>query len=257
MSNHKTFNNEKNVFLTSQSDDLKRKIHYQPRKLHKNASTTWEIRRKIKKSKKSNVYLAKKYGIHPLTVAKWKKRHSILDIKPHPSPRQKENPLNPLDEALIFFFRKATGLSVDQMMEALKNCLMPHIQRHHIYYCLVKYRINKRQKDAGEPIFAQIIPIMTKDRSISFFMAFHKRKWQGLIHIAGMLTQNLENFKSNRPFDVLELDNSSVLNYYKKKNNLEAFSSPFSLFQLESRLRKTLKYIEQMKDDEDDRENKS
>jgi hypothetical protein len=234
--------------LTSQKKQTQTKIEYRKGKAHKNARTTWEIRRKIKTSKKSNVYLAQKYGIHPLTVAKWKKRTSVLDVKAHSSGRPQEIPLSPLDEALIFFFRKAAGLTIDEMVLVFRQYLIPSIKRCQIYNCLFKYRINKRQKDVGNPIFAQIMHVRAKDRSVAFLIAFHKQKWQGFIHMAAISAETLEVFTTKRPFQVLELDNPSVLNYYKKKNNLEAFSSSFSLFQFESRLRKTLKYIEQMKE---------
>ena len=235
-----------NPILTSQSEQKRPATEYRQGKIHKNATTTWAIRRKIKNSKKSNVYLARKYGVTPLTIAKWKKRASVRDIKPNPSPRQKEEFLEPLEEALIFFLRRATGLSVDQMKALLAEYLMPTIKRYQIYNCLLKYRINKRQKDMGNPVFAQIMPILTKDRSVSFLMAFNKRTWKGFIHIAGRITQNLEDFKAKRPFDVLELNNPSVLNSYQKKNSLKAFESPLRLLHLESRLRKTMQYIETM-----------
>lgn len=236
--------------LTSQKTPHQNKIEYRKGKAHKNARTTWEIRRKIKVSRKSNVYLSQKYGIHPLTVAKWKKRESVLDIKAHSSGRPQKAPLSPLDEALIFCIRKATGLGIDQMLPVCKEYLMPDIKRCQIYQCLFKYRINKRQKDVGSDIFAQIIPVRTKDRSVSFLIAFQRKSWKGFIHLAGSLTNDLQSFTMKRPFQVTELDNPSVLKYYQKKSHLEAFTSALSLFQFESRLRKTLKYIETMNDND-------
>jgi hypothetical protein len=58
-----------------------------------------------------------------------------------------------------------------------------------------------------------------------------------------MITQNLEDFTAKRPFEVLELAHSSALNAYQKKKGPKAFESALSLFQLESRLRKTMQYI--------------
>ena len=229
---------------------IEREVRYRRGSLHKNARTTIEIRKKIKNSKKSNVYLARKYNIHRLTVAKWKKRESPLDQHTKAIARKTDKYLEPIEEAIIFFIRRATGLTIDCMMDVLTHVMMPYLKRDKLYRCLVKYRLNKRQKDVREPVFAQILPVKTKDRSVSFLMAFNKRTWKGFIHIAGMITQNLEDFKAKRPFEVLELDNLSVLNYYHKKNKQQAFSSPFSLVQFESRLRKMLKYIEQMKENE-------
>lgn len=238
--------------MSQETPETQREVRYRRGSIHKNARTTIDIRKKIKNSKKSNVYLARKYNIHRLTVAKWKKRESTLDQHTKAIAGKTAKHLEPIEEAIIFFIRRATGLTLDRMMDVLTHVMMPHLKRDKLYRCLMKYRINKRQKDDGNPIFAQIIPVKTKDRSFSFLMAFQKNKGKGFIHVTGSLTQNLESFTMKQPFQVLELDNPSVLNYYQKKNNLEVFSSPFSLFQLESRLRKTLKYIEQMKDDDDD-----
>ena len=236
--------------MIAETPEIEREVRYRRGNIHKNARTTIDIRKKIKNSKKSNVYLARKYNIHRLTVAKWKKRESPLDQHTKAITVRTGKHLEPIEEAIIFFIRRATGLTIDCMMDVLTHVMMQDLKRDKLYRCLVKYRINKRQKDMGNPVFSQIIPIFTKDRSVSFFMAFNKRTWKGFIHIAGMITQDINDFKAKRPFEVLELDNLSVLNYYHKKNKQSAFSSPFSLVQFESRLRKMLKYIEQMKENE-------
>ena len=238
--------------MIAETPEIEREVRYRRGNIHKNARTTIDIRKKIKNSKKSNVYLAKKYNIHRLTVAKWKKRESPLDQHTKAMAEKPPNHFEPLEEAIIFFIRKATGLTLDRMMDVLTQTMMPDLKRDKLYKCLMKYRLNKRQTIEGQNIFAQILPIKTKDRAVSFLMAFQKNKWKGFIHIVGSLTKDLESFTMKRPFQVLELDNPSVLNYYQKKNNLEAFSSSFSLFQFESRLRKTLKYIEHLKENEDD-----
>lgn len=236
--------------LSQETPKIEREVRYRRGSIHKNARTTIEIRKKIKKSKKSHVYLARKYSINRLTVAKWKKRESPLDQHTKAIAGKTAKHLEPIEEAIICFIRRATGLNIDIMVDVLTHVMMPDLKRDKLYRCLVKYRISKRQKDGKKPVFAQILPVTTKDRSVSFLMAFHKGQWKGFIHIAGLITQDLGDFKAKRPFEVLELDNLSVLNYYHKKNKQQAFFSPFSLFQFESRLRKTLKYIEQMKENE-------
>ena len=48
--------------------------------LHGSATTTEAVRRAIQHSQASLRALAKRYGINPKTVAKWKKRGSVADL---------------------------------------------------------------------------------------------------------------------------------------------------------------------------------
>jgi transposase-like protein len=52
--------------------------------LHGSAATTKAIRRAIQHSQTSLRALAKRYGINPKTVAKWKKRSSVADLPAGP-----------------------------------------------------------------------------------------------------------------------------------------------------------------------------
>ena len=53
--------------------------------LHGSATTTEAVRRAIQQSLRA---LARRYGINPKTVAKWKKRGSVADLPTRP-PRPK------------------------------------------------------------------------------------------------------------------------------------------------------------------------
>ncbi len=52
--------------------------------LHGSATTTEAVRRAIQHSQESLRTLAKRYGINPKTVAKWKKRNSVTDLPTGP-----------------------------------------------------------------------------------------------------------------------------------------------------------------------------
>jgi transposase-like protein len=52
--------------------------------LHGSATTTEAIRRTIQHSQASLRALARRYGINPKTVAKWKKRGSVADLPTGP-----------------------------------------------------------------------------------------------------------------------------------------------------------------------------
>ena len=56
--------------------------------LHGSATTTEAIRRAIQHSQESLRALAKRYGINPKTVAKWKKRTSVADLPTGPKEAQ-------------------------------------------------------------------------------------------------------------------------------------------------------------------------
>ena len=52
--------------------------------LHDGATTTAAVRRAIQHSQESLRGLAKRYGINPKTVAKWKSRNSVQDLPTGP-----------------------------------------------------------------------------------------------------------------------------------------------------------------------------
>jgi uncharacterized protein YjcR len=49
--------------------------------LHGSATTTEAVRRAIQNSQASLRELAGRYGINPKTVAKWRRRSSVCDVK--------------------------------------------------------------------------------------------------------------------------------------------------------------------------------
>ena len=53
--------------------------------LHGSATTTEAIRRAIQHSQESLMWLAKRYGINPKTVAKWRKRTTVSDMRKGPT----------------------------------------------------------------------------------------------------------------------------------------------------------------------------
>jgi transposase len=52
--------------------------------LHASATTAVVVRRAIQRSSDSLRALSKRYGINPKTVAKWKKRISVVDLPTGP-----------------------------------------------------------------------------------------------------------------------------------------------------------------------------
>src|SRR6202163_440280 len=77
--------------------------------LYGSATTTEAIRRTIQHSQASLRTLARRYGIKPKTVAKWKKRSSVADLPTGPR-EPKSTVLSIEQEAVIIAFRRHTLL---------------------------------------------------------------------------------------------------------------------------------------------------
>jgi transposase-like protein len=52
--------------------------------LHGSATTTEAVRRAIQHSQESIRALARRYGVNPKTIAKWKARKSVADLRTGP-----------------------------------------------------------------------------------------------------------------------------------------------------------------------------
>src|SRR3954454_3008320 len=108
---------------------------------HGSATTTAAIRRTIQHSEASLRTLAKRYGINPKTVAKWKRRTSVAD---RPTGPQEPRPtvLSVEDEAVIVAFRRHTLLPLDDCLYALQPTI-PHLTRSSLHRCLQRHGISR------------------------------------------------------------------------------------------------------------------
>ena len=105
--------------------------------LHGSATTTTAVRRAIQNSQESLRALAKRYGINPKTVEKWKKRVSTADRKTGPK-APKSTILTEEEEAIVVAFRRHTLLALDDCLYALQA--LPTEPRYH-----------PRRRTAGAP----------------------------------------------------------------------------------------------------------
>jgi transposase-like protein len=87
--------------------------------LHRGATTTEAIRRAIQHSQESLRSLARRHGINPKTVAKWRKRCSVADLPTGPK-HPRSTVLTVEQEAIIVAFRKHTLLPLDDCLYALQ-----------------------------------------------------------------------------------------------------------------------------------------
>jgi transposase InsO family protein len=109
--------------------------------LHGSARTTEAIRRAIQHSQESLRALARRYGVNPKTVAKWRARASVADLRTGPKdPRS--TVLSPEDEAIIVAFRRHTLLPLDDCLYALQPTI-PHLTRSSLHRCLQRHGISR------------------------------------------------------------------------------------------------------------------
>lgn len=115
---------------------------------HGSATTTAAIRRAIQHSQESLRALAKRYGINQKTVAKWKKRTSVADLRTGLS-----NPASTVltveEQAVIVAFRKHTLLPLDDCLYALQPTV-PTLTRSSLHRCLQRHGISRLPEVEGE-----------------------------------------------------------------------------------------------------------
>src|SRR5664279_4435310 len=116
--------------------------------LHGCATTTETIRRAIQHSQESLRTLAKRYGINPKTVAKWRQRSFVADLPTGPK-EAKSTVLSIGDEAIIVAFRRHTLLPLDDCLYALQPTI-PHLTRSSLHRCLQRHGIGRLPDVEGE-----------------------------------------------------------------------------------------------------------
>src|SRR3981189_362475 len=82
--------------------------------LHGSATTTEAIRRAIQRSQESLRTVAKRHGINPKTVAKWRKRSFVADLPTGPK-QPSSTVLSIEEEAIVVAFRRHTLLPLDDL----------------------------------------------------------------------------------------------------------------------------------------------
>src|SRR5215211_5887022 len=95
--------------------------------LHGSARTTEAVRRAIQRRQASVRALARRYGVSPTTVQKWRKRETTADAKMGPKVVH-STVLAPDEEAIIVAFRRHTLLPLDDCLYGLQPTI-PHLTR--------------------------------------------------------------------------------------------------------------------------------
>ena len=118
--------------------------------LHRGANTTEAVRRAIQHSQESLRALARRHGINPKTVAKWRKRCSVADLPTGPK-HPRSTVLTAEQEAIIVAFRKHTLLPLDDCLYALQATI-PQLTRSSLHRCLERHGISRLPEvEGGKP----------------------------------------------------------------------------------------------------------
>jgi transposase len=116
--------------------------------LHGSARTTEAVRRAIQLRQESVRALAKRYGISPNTVQKWRKRTTTADAPMGPK-EVRSTVLTPEAEAIIVAFRRHTLLPLDDCLYALQPTI-PHLTRSALHRCLQRHGISRLPQIEGD-----------------------------------------------------------------------------------------------------------
>src|SRR4051795_7201771 len=116
--------------------------------LHGSATTTEAVRRAIQLRQESIRALAKRYGVSPTTVQKWRKRSTSADAPMGPK-QPRSTVLTPEEEAIIVAFRRHTLLPLDDCLYGLQPTI-PHLPRSSLHRCLERHGISRLPEMEGD-----------------------------------------------------------------------------------------------------------
>ena len=116
--------------------------------LHGSARTTEAVRRAIQLRQESVRALARRYGVSPTTIQKWRKRSTTADAPMGPK-QPRSTVLTPEEEAIIVAFRRHTLLSLDDCLYGLQPTI-PHLTRSSLHRCLERHGISRLPEMEGD-----------------------------------------------------------------------------------------------------------
>src|SRR5215217_9134301 len=109
--------------------------------LHGSARTTEAVRRAIQLRQESVRAAARRYGVSPTTIQKWRKRSTTADARM--GPKEPRSTVLTLDEeAIIVAFRRHTLLPRDDCLYGLQPTIPP-LTRSSLHRCLQRHGISR------------------------------------------------------------------------------------------------------------------
>jgi transposase InsO family protein len=168
--------------------------------LHGCATTTEAIRRAIQHSQASLRALARRYGVNPKTIAKWRQRTSVADRPTGPT-EPRSSMLSPEQEAIIVAFRRHTLLPLDDCLYALQATI-PQLTRSSLHRCLQRHGISRLPEVEGDkkpkakfkayPIgffHIDIAEVQTAEGKLYLFVAIERTSKFAFVQLADSATR--------------------------------------------------------------------
>jgi len=128
---------------------------------------------------------AKRYGVSPTTVQKWRARQTTADAAMGPK-KPRSTVLTPEEEAIVIAFRRHTLLPLDDCLYGLQPAI-PHLTRSSLHRCLERHGISRLPEVEGDKPtkkrFAQyplgyfhvdIAQVSTEEGKLSLFVAIDR-----------------------------------------------------------------------------------
>ena len=116
--------------------------------LHGSARTTEAVRRAIQLRQESVRAAAKRYGVSPTTIQKWRDRETTADAAMGPK-EPRSTTLTPEEEAIVVAFRRHTLLPLDDCLYGLQP-MIPHLTRSSLHRCLQRHGISRLPEVEGD-----------------------------------------------------------------------------------------------------------
>ncbi|PHK93383.1 IS481 family transposase [Pseudoroseomonas rhizosphaerae] len=116
--------------------------------LHGCARTTEAVRRAIQLQQESVRALARRYGVSPTTIQKWRKRSTTADARMGPK-EPRSSVLTLEEEAIVVAFRRHTLLPLDDCLYALQPTIA-HLTRSTLHRCLERHGISRLPQVGGD-----------------------------------------------------------------------------------------------------------
>jgi hypothetical protein len=95
--------------------------------------------------------LAKRLGINPKSVQRWRRRKACHDRSPEPRATS-SSVLTPEEESIAIAFRQTTQLALDDCLYALQPTI-PHLRRSTLHRCLQRHGLSRLRSRAFPPDF--------------------------------------------------------------------------------------------------------
>ena len=116
--------------------------------LHRSARATEAVRRAIQLRQASVRALARRHGVGPTTIRKWRKRSTTADARMGPK-EVRSTVLTPEGEAIVVAFRRHTLLPLDDRLYGLQPTI-PRLTRSSLHRCLERHGIGRLPETKGD-----------------------------------------------------------------------------------------------------------